>query len=313
MAREPVEVVDRELDTEPAGDRDQVDHGVGRAADRGERDDRVLERLAGQDLRQLLVLVDHVDDAPPRRARDHVAPAVDRGIGGVAGQAEAERLDHRRHRARRPHRHAMAVAAAHAAFGVEEVGEPERSGTHLLAHAPDAGARAELLAAPLAVEHRPAGDADRRQVDARRAHDERRGRLVAAHQKHDAVDRIAADRLLDVHAREIAVEHRGRPEQRLAERHHREFEREPACFVDADLHLLGEGAEVRVARRQLAEGVADADHGAAVELVVGNALALHPAAVVEAVAVLAAEPLLAAQLGRLLARLGGVAHGELLA
>ena len=69
-------------------------------------------------------------------------------------------------------------------------------------------------------------------------------------------------------AREVAVEHRGRPEQRLAERHHRELEREAAGFVDADLHLLGERAEVRVAGRELAEGVADADHRPAVELVV---------------------------------------------
>jgi hypothetical protein len=210
LAREPVEVVDAELDAEAAGDRDQVDHGVGRAADRRERDDRVLERLPRQHGRDPLVLVDHVDDAPAGHPREHVAPAVDRRIGGVAGQAEAERLDHARHRARRSHRHAVAVAAMHAALGIEEVLQLERSGAHLLAHAPDAGARAELLAAPLAVQHRPARDADRRQVDARCAHDERRRRLVAAHEQDDAVDRVAADRLLDVHRREVAVEHRRR-------------------------------------------------------------------------------------------------------
>ena len=35
-----------ELDAEPAGDREQVDDGVRRAADRGQRDDRVEERAA---------------------------------------------------------------------------------------------------------------------------------------------------------------------------------------------------------------------------------------------------------------------------
>ena len=54
---------------------------------------------------------------------------------------------------------------------------------HLLAHAPDAGARAQLLPAPLAVEHRPAGHADGRQVDAGRAHQQRRRGLVAANQQ----------------------------------------------------------------------------------------------------------------------------------
>ena len=42
----------------------------------------------------------------------------------------------------------MTVAAVHAALGIEEVGELERAGAHLLTHAPHAGARAELLAAP---------------------------------------------------------------------------------------------------------------------------------------------------------------------
>ena len=45
---------------------------------------------------ELLVLVDHVDDAPAGHARQHVAPAVDGGIGRVAGQADAQRLDHAR-------------------------------------------------------------------------------------------------------------------------------------------------------------------------------------------------------------------------
>jgi hypothetical protein len=89
-------------------------------------------------------------------------------------------------------------------------------------------------------------------------------------------------------------------------RHHRELEREAAGFVDADLHLLGQRAEVAVAGRELAEGVADADDRPAVELVVRHALALDPAAVGKAVAVLAAEPLLAAQVLGLL--LGCGAH-----
>jgi hypothetical protein len=152
----------------------------------------------------------------------------------------------------------------------------------------------------LPIEHRAARHADGGQVDAGRAHQQRRRGLVAAHEQHHAVDRVAADRFLDVHAREVAIQHGGGPQQRLAERHHRELQREAAGFVDADLHLLGERAEVRVAGREFAEGVADADDGAAVELVVRHALALDPAAVGEAVAVLAAEPLLAAQFAGLL-------------
>src|SRR4029079_12053554 len=62
----------------------------------------------------------------------------------------------------------------------------------------------------------------------------------------------------------------------------------------ADLHLLGERAEVRIARRELGVRVADADDGAAIELVVGYAAILHPRAVDEAHLAFAAEPFLAA-------------------
>ena len=54
-------------------------------------------------------------------------------------------------------------------------------------------------------------------------------------------------------------------------------------------HVLRELAEMRVAGRHLRPRVADADHRPAVELVVRDALVLHPRAVDEAVAVEAAE------------------------
>ncbi len=107
--------------------------------------------------------------------------------------------------------------------------------------------------------------------------------------------RIAADGFFDVHAREIAEQHRGRLELRLAQRHHREFERESAGFVHAALHELRELAEMTIAGRELAPGVADADDGPAVEHVVRIALVLEPAPVNEAILVLLAEPVLAAQ------------------
>ena len=109
------------------------------------------------------------------------------------------------------------------------------------------------------------------------------------HEQHDAVDRVGADRLLDVHAREVAEQHRGRPDAGLAERHHRELERHAARFPDAALDVLGELAEVAVARRQLRPGVADADDRPAVEDVVRQPAA-EPAAMDESVLVRLAEP-----------------------
>ena len=118
--------------------------------------------------------------------------------------------------------------------------ERHLAGAHLLAQRQTSVPEPMSLAAELAVQHRPAGDDDRRQIAARRAHQQRRRGLVAAAQQHDAVDRIGADRLLDVHAGEVAEQHRGRPHLRLAERHHRELEREAARLADAALHVLGD-------------------------------------------------------------------------
>ena len=42
---------------------------------------------------------------------------------------------------------------------------------------------------------------------------------------------IAANGFFDIHAGEVAEQHRGRLELRLAERHHGKLEREPAGFV----------------------------------------------------------------------------------
>jgi hypothetical protein len=52
---------------------------------------------------------------------------------------------------------------------------------------------------------------------------------------------------------------------------------------------------MRIARRELAESIANTNDWASIELVVWNTLALDPAAVGKTVAVLTSEPLLAAE------------------
>ena len=49
--RHPVEVVEAQLDAGLVGDGEQVEHGVGRAAEGHDHGDGVLERLLGHDLR----------------------------------------------------------------------------------------------------------------------------------------------------------------------------------------------------------------------------------------------------------------------
>ena len=164
------------------------------------------------------------------------------------------------------------------------------------------------MSAPLAVEHGATADANGGQTDAGRAHQQGGRGFVTTHEQHHAVDWVASDAFFHVHAGQVAVEHGGGAQQRFAERHHGKLKRESASLINADLDLLGQSAEVRVAGCQFAEGVADADDRATVKLVMRNALALDPAAVGKAVSVLPPKPLLAAQLFGFFA--GGVTHGR---
>src|SRR5882762_551201 len=155
---------------------------------------------------------------------------------------------------------------------------------------PDVGARSDILAAIFPVEHRAARDHDRGYIAAGRSHNQRwRGLVAAAHQNH-SIDRVAADAFLDIHADQVAEQHRGGAKIGFASGHHREFERKTARLPHSTLHLLRESAEMGIAWGQFRPCVADAYHGASVEDMTRKSLIAHPAPVNESVFVILAEP-----------------------
>src|SRR5581483_1694048 len=91
-AADPVPVVEVDRHADAAGERQQVDDGVGRAADGGIDPDRVLEVLPGQDLRHDEVLMDHVDDPPAGKLGEHHAAGIDRRDRGIAA-SESRKSD----------------------------------------------------------------------------------------------------------------------------------------------------------------------------------------------------------------------------
>ena len=119
----------------------------------------------------------------------------------------------------------------------------------------------EPVRSPLvpAVEHRPDRQRDRRKVDGRRRHQQRRRGLVAADGQHDAVERIAVEHLDQRQIGEIAVERGGRPLAGLLDRMAGKLERDAARRLDAGAHALGELDMVAVAGRQVGAGLGDAD------------------------------------------------------
>ena len=208
--------------------RDGVDvrRAVGRGTERARRDDGVLERLARQDVGRLQVLPHHVDDALAGLVGHLAALAVRAGNGRAAGQRHAERLGHAVHRERRAHGVAMADAGGARRHHLDELLHVDAARRQLLAGVPDDGAGAREAAGEMAVQHRPARQHDRRNVDGGRAHDHRRRGLVAAGGQHDAVEEIAVEALDEAEIGKVAIERRGRALAGLLDRMDRKLDRE---------------------------------------------------------------------------------------
>ena len=270
---------------------EQMHDRVGRAADRAVDHDRVLERLPGEDLRHPQILVHHLDDAPAGHAREHA--------GGANRRRESRRWSAGRCPAPRPstpsstpcpsscsgrpsatcttrprpcrHRFISPVFSISVNFHtcVPEpmssprnlpfsIGPPE---TPIVGRSHDAApisSAGVVLSQPISSTTPSNGLA---RIDSSTS-------IAAWLRNSIVVGRIS------VSPRLITGNSIGKP---------------PASSTPSRT-CCGELAEVRVARRGLRPGVADADDRPAVELVVRDALVLHPRAVDERVAVVAAEP-----------------------
>ena len=62
---DPREIIESQFDICRGGNRQQVQHGIGRAAERDAHGDRILERLAGHDLPRPDAALDQLDDGRP--------------------------------------------------------------------------------------------------------------------------------------------------------------------------------------------------------------------------------------------------------
>ena len=142
---------------------------------------------------------------------------------------------------------------------VEELLLVDLARRQLAPAAPDHRARPDQLAVMPAIEHRPARQHDRRNINGRRRHDARRRGLVAAGGQNDGIDRIAVQRLDQPQIRKVAIECRSRPAAILEDRMDRKFHGDPARIADPLARPLGELEMDAVARRKVAARLRDAD------------------------------------------------------
>ena len=187
-----LEIVEPDLLPRTPCHRDQMDDGVGRAADRHRHGDGVEERIVRQDLLRRQVFPDHADDAPAAFRGHADVTGIGRRDRGGAGQRHAERLGHRHHGGGRPHGHASAVAPRDAAFDIDPVRIGDLAGPTLVPVFPGVRARAQHLALDVATQHRPGRQVDRGQSHADRAEQQRRRGLVATAHQHDTIHGVPA-------------------------------------------------------------------------------------------------------------------------
>ena len=159
-----------QIDPESPGQGDEVINSVRRSADGCVRPNGIFEGLPNQNFVDGEIFAHHLDNAPPGQMSENLAPGVNGRYCRVVGQPYPKRFDHRRHRRSRSHGHAVAPGPIHTRLRFEKFGHADLPRSHRVRHLPNPCAGADPLPAITSVQHRAAGDHQRRHVAARRAH-----------------------------------------------------------------------------------------------------------------------------------------------
>lgn len=89
VAPNAIPIVERQWNPDSSGDREQMDHRVGRTPNRAIDTDSILESLFLQDFRKAQILVDHLHNAASGHVRQDAAARVNRRNGSIVRQGEA--------------------------------------------------------------------------------------------------------------------------------------------------------------------------------------------------------------------------------
>ncbi len=122
-----IEVVELQLHVCLVRDCEEVQHGVGRTAERHRDRDRILERGLGHDLAGPEVELEQVHHGPARFIGEVVATTVDGGRRRRARQRHSHCLGDRRHRVRGEHARARTLGRARAPFDLTQLVLRERA------------------------------------------------------------------------------------------------------------------------------------------------------------------------------------------
>jgi hypothetical protein len=259
--RELIELLERNPHTDPTGDRGEVDHRVGRAAERKKGTQRILDRLRVDDLVGRALRADESCGRSAGCLRRAQPVGVHRRDCGGARQDKTERLGDTGHGGGRAHHRAGPRGDCELSFDLRYflLGDVTRAITR--PETTTIGAGAESLAAMAARHHGASHQHDRRPAGGHRAHELRRHGLVAAAHEHDRVHRLRPNHFLRVNRHQVAVFEARGAEKDFAQRDRGEGDRQRAGCEHPALDRVQQFGEVAVAIVETGRRISDADHG----------------------------------------------------
>jgi hypothetical protein len=259
---DPGEIVEREIHTRLVRDREQMQHGVRRAAERDDSRDRVLEGFLAQDVGGLDAAVDERDDGLAGAAAIVGLRARHGFLRGAVREAQAQRFDRGRHRVRRVHAGAGPGARDRRPLDFLELGVVDLA-RRIAADGFEDGDDVAILRPRL---DRAAVDENRRPIEACHGHDAARHVLVAAADRDEAVEafgrRHGLDRVGNDLARHERIAHPGRAvRDAVRDRDRIEQNALRAGAIGAGTGMPGQPVDVHVARGYHIPGRRDSDLG----------------------------------------------------
>ncbi len=290
ITAQPIPVIKRQIDADTSGNGKQVNNRVGRTTDCAVDPDGVLERFLGHNVRRFQVILDHLNDTATGNVRHDATAAVHGRNGRITRKRHTKRLGHAGHGGCGTHGVARARRPRHGNFSFEEIFGADLAGLAVLGKLPQRCARSDILTTPFAIEHRPTGDNNRRDINAGRPHQKRGRGFIAADHQDNAIKRRSAQHFLDIHGCKVTEHHRGRAQRAFTSGKHREFKRKTTSLVDAVFDAFGQIAQMGITWGQFRPGVTNANHRTSVKQIRWQALVLHPAAVIDIVLAGSAEP-----------------------
>ena len=285
LLRDAVEVLDRQLDAELIGGRQQVQHGIGGATGGHDAGDRVLETAPRDQAARGDAGAHEVHHEPAAFEGDIALGGTGRGDVVPAQWRDPEHLVGGRHRVGGELAPASAGPWAGVVLDVLELRCRDPSGIEGADRLVDVLDRQPALAEhrclavatarfDRAAEERHAGD-----VEPTEHHRHRRDRLVAAREGDDAVEQVAAGHQLDRVRDQLTADERclhalGSRGDAVVDRHGVDFDRRAAGGTDACHHPLSELAVIQVAGHRADPAMGDADLRTG-KIIIGEARRLH--------------------------------------